>query len=470
MSHSPLAPAWEFWKPLIAADELDGLARYVETSEPLSHGVHVLRTDALPDRYHIHTGDSVFVLYAAVHPVRECPESAEIVARITDASGATCSHVLWYPDAECAVVPFDPCEAVSALRYERYMPQDRRTVLPPSVLSAYYALKPLLPRAVKHQLRQRMTRKAQSAEHFLSWPADRSHDFTMQLMLRLAMMVLGKEELPFVWFWPDSHRWAAILTHDVEGPSGLANVTHVMELEQTKGLHSSFNFVPHDYAVPDDILSHMRESGFEIGVHGYTHDGLMFAKRSTFEHRAKLVNEWGRVWSASGFRSPATYRNLGWFDDLDFEYDSSVTDTAPYEPQPGGCASQFPYRVGRLTELPMTVAQDHTLFNVLGHTDSAVWLDKLAQIRDAHAMACVLTHPDSGLGYLGEPQTESRYGEVLDFIVDSGAWNPLPRELARWWVARSSVALASQPEATPAGACTGTALLDSSGGLRLVAP
>ena len=51
-------------------------------------------------------------------------------------------------------------------------------------------------------------------------------------------------------------------------------------------------------------------------------------------------------------------------------------------------------------------------------------------------MACVLAHPDPDRGYIGLTENEAHYASLLDALVDSGAWIPLPRDLARWWRAR----------------------------------
>ena len=127
----------------------------------------------------------------------------------------------------------------------------------------------------------------------------------------------------------------------------------------------------------------------------------------------------------------------------------------------------FPYVVGDLVELPMTLPQDHTLFGLLGQADSDVWLSKLAEIRDANGMACVLTHPDSGNGYIGVPENEAHYIEVLDFIGDSEAWTPLPRELARWWHARANALTGFDGLQR---ASVATARLDSADCLVILAP
>lgn len=468
MSAAPLWRAFAFWKLAVDPHELETLASWGEAGEAPAPGIRVLRADGAERCYRVVDGASDFLLYAAVVPMAEPPESAQVLAEIRDLSGAPCSYVLWYPDTRCVVIPFDPDAAVEAFWYERYMPPSKKTVLPQPVLSAYYAVRPLIPVALKLRLRKLVARKVTADDHLLDWPGDRSLDLLLELLLRTILMALGRREVPFLWFWPNAAPWAVVLTHDVETADGLARVEHVMGIEDGLGLRSSFNFVPKDYDVEDGLLGRMRESGFEIGVHGYTHDGLMFSKRSTYLERVAAVNEVGRRWGASGFRSPATYRNLEWFDRLELEYDSSVTDTAPFEPQPGGCASLFPYMAGDVVEVPMTLPQDHTLFGLLGQGDARVWLEKLAAIREAHGMACVLTHPDPAGGYIGLPENEARYREVLDVVAGSDAWRPLPRDLARWWRARE----AADPTGSgaPAGASLASAELDSDGGLRLVAP
>lgn len=468
MTDGPFRHALAFWKPLADGDELEVMARYGSPGDRRRGCVNSWRADGDPQQYRV-THDGVrFSLFAVVHPIDVVPDGAAPLAEITDLYGKHHSFVLWFAEERCAVIPFDPSAAVEALWFEHYVPEARRTVLPMPVLAAYYSVKPLIPASLRRQLRRLVARNAEQAEPFLSWPSDQSLDQLMNLQLRLMLMVLDRENMPFVWFWPDGHPWAAILTHDVETAAGLANVAHVAQVEEQRHLASSFNFVPYDYEVPGSVLSELRDSGFEIGVHGYKHDGLMFSAWPIFLERVVAVNEYGRRWGAAGFRSPATYRNPEWFHLLGFEYDSSMTDTAPFEPQPGGCGSLFPYLADGLIELPMTLPQDHTLFCLLGHTDSAVWLAKLARIRDACGMACVLTHPDPGEGYVGRAENEVRYGEVLDFIADSDAWTPLPCELSRWWRERSVIEPGS--DEMPNRATLGHAMLDERGALRVVAP
>lgn len=462
MSVSPLDHAIGFWKPMMGPTELQGLAAYRDPGEASVPGINTLRSRSEARSYHIEDGGNGFRLFASVEPITDVPPAAEVVADILDPSGRHYSYVLWLPAERSIVVPFDPNEAIEAFWHEDYVPRAEKTALPKPVLSLYYSVgKRLLPGGVRRRLRRSMAHRALASPNSLAWPTDDSLDALQRLLLRLIMLAVGRQELQFVWFWPDRHPWAVTLTHDVETAHGLANVPHVTELERARGLRSSFNMVPRDYEVPGSLLQRLRSDGFEIGVHGYTHDGLLFSSRAVFDERAVAIREFRQRWAASGFRSPATYRDRELIPLLGFEYDSSYSNTAPCEPQPGGCGSFFPFPMGDTVELPITLPQDHTLFELLEQPGPDTWLICLERIRAANGMACVLAHPDPAAGYMGMPENEASYVRVLDAVAASEAWTPLSRELAGWWRARA---------VTPAedigvlqGASYGTAVLGPSG-------
>jgi hypothetical protein len=117
-----------------------------------------------------------------------------------------------------------------------------------------------------------------------------------------------------------------------------------------------------------------------------------------------------------------------------------------------------------MVEVPITLPQDHTLFELLEQTDASTWLTCLERIRDSHGMACVLAHPDRAPGYMGLPENEARYVEILDHVAASDAWTPLPAQLASWWRERDR----SQPSAE--GSALGTAVIDAAGVLELIPP
>jgi hypothetical protein len=409
-----------------------------------------------------------FPIYASVHPIDEVPASAEAVADILDPSGRHHSYVLWFPAEGAVVMPFDPDEAVESFWHEDYVPVAGRTALPKPLLALYYNVaKPLMPRALKQRLRRSLAHRALASPTSLEWPADQSLDLLQRFLLKLIMLGSDRRELEFAWFWPDGHPWAVTLTHDVETVAGLARVPHVAELERVRGLRSSFNMVPHDYDVRDSLVRDLNGDGFEVGVHGYTHDGLLFSSRAVFDERAEAIKEAARRWGAAGFRSPATYRNREWLPLLGLEYDSSYSNTAPCEPQPGGCASFFPFPLGGMTELPITLPQDHTLFELLEQHGPDTWLSVLGLIREANGMACVLAHPDPAPGYIGMPENEASYVRLLDEVAASNAWTPVPRDLARWWRARAG----ARPDAGGVGDLAfGRAVLDTAGTVTIVPP
>jgi hypothetical protein len=107
-------------------------------------------------------------------------------------------------------------------------------------------------------------------------------------------------------------------------------------------------------------------------------------------------------------------RNVEWVPELKFEYDSSFPDTDPYEPQPGGCCSIWPYFISNLLELPMTMPQDHTLFEILQHKDISVWKIKADWIEAKGGMVLINVHPDT-LEHLHRLPAEKAVLDAIDF-------------------------------------------------------
>src|SRR4030095_2827819 len=179
----------------------------------------------------------------------------------------------------------------------------------------------------------------------------------------------GSERLPENWpGWPEGKKFALVLTHDVESKTGLSRCRSLMQLELELGFRSSFNFVPEgDYQVPAELREELTARGFEVGIHDLKHDGRLFTSRPNFKRRAARINHYAREWEASGFRSGFMLRNLDWLHDLNVQYDASTFDTDPFEPQPEGGHTIFPYWVPRpdcnsegYVELPYTLTQAST--------------------------------------------------------------------------------------------------------------
>jgi peptidoglycan/xylan/chitin deacetylase (PgdA/CDA1 family) len=311
----------------------------------------------------------------------------------------------------------------------------------------YYRLKPLLPRPLTRWMRSAHRKRAEAA-FTLGWPVEPRFVRFQERSLAQLLERRGSTSASFLHFWPQGRRFALVLTHDIETAGGQAFAGRVADLEERLGFHSSFNFVAEDYALDHGLIADLRARGFEVALHGCKHDGRLFSSRRMFAKRAKRINRHLRALGAVGFRSPLTHRHPAWMQDLEIDYDLSFFDTDPYEPLPGGVMTIWPFRIGRFIELPYTLAQDHTLFWILGQRTPRIWLEKLEFIRRHCGLALLNTHPD----YLSDPGCGRLYEALLNALhpLADEFWQALPRDAARWWATRSETL---DPAGLP-GSCT----------------
>jgi len=324
----------------------------------------------------------------------------------------------------------------------------------------YYGLKPFLPWRVRLAIRRwlALPKRRRSAE---VWP-----------------ILPGSEKPPPGWpGWPEGKQFALVLTHDVEGTAGIAKCRQLMELELRLGFRSSFNFIPEgECPIPADLRQELTRQGFEVGVHDLRHDGKLYQSRRAFAEKAVRINRYLRDWGAVGFRSGFMLHELSWLHDLNILYDASTFDTDPFEPQPHGQRTIFPFFVRRpevgkqrpeltpsdaasgndavpaevlpsalrsppvgYVELPYTLPQDSTLFLLLGERSIDVWRRKLDWVAQHGGMVLVNVHPDYAR-FPGQP-ADSRtfpsafYEELLQYVRQRYApdyWHPLPRDMARF--------------------------------------
>jgi hypothetical protein len=325
--------------------------------------------------------------------------------------------------------------------YERYT---RRGGRASRVLPMYYAVKPLIPRPVQLALRRKLIRR-QAKTEFPAWPIEDALVRRSAQRLRDELGRRGSERLPFVNFWPERARFAIVLTHDVEGVEGLSRIEEVLEVERRYGFVSSWNFVAEWYPLHGDHLELVRRSGGEVGLHGIRHDGSLFRSRADFEEQLPKIHHYLDSWQAVGFRSPSTFRNADWMHELPCLYDSSFPQTDPFQPQPGGSCAVFPYFYGDVVELPMTLDQDHTLFELLQTDSIELWTRKATWLIEQHALVNVNVHPD----YM-TPGRLGLYEELLCFLREQqGGWNALPRDVALWWKARAATRCETAAGGTP---------------------
>jgi hypothetical protein len=135
------------------------------------------------------------------------------------------------------------------------------------------------------------------------------------------------------------------------------------------------------------------------------------------------------------------FHNFDWLQGLDMLYDTSTFDTDPFEPQPDGVETIFPFWVQPngskgYVELPYTLPQDSTLFVLFKETTIDVWMQKLDWVASHGGMALVIVHPDY-ISFDGKPNLSEYpadlYERLLKYVITrygDTCWYALPREVA----------------------------------------
>jgi hypothetical protein len=294
----------------------------------------------------------------------------------------------------------------------------------------YYLLKPFLPVSARYAMRR--VRAQYKLATVKDWP-----------------VLESAAKPPANWpGWPERKQFAVVLTHDVEGPIGVERTRQLAALEAKHGFRSSFNFIPEGtYRVSSGLRKDLISDGFEVGVHDLVHDGSLFKTRDGFAKAAGNINKYLREWDAVGFRAGFMFHNLEWIKDLNVEYDASTFDVDPFEAQPDGMGTIFPFWVPKggksgYVELPYTLAQDSTVFLILREKTIRYWKTKVDWVAKNGGMVLLNLHPDyvafesSRNGNGVSEFASGLYAELLAYIRDkyTGAyWHALPREVARYY-------------------------------------
>jgi glycosyltransferase involved in cell wall biosynthesis/peptidoglycan/xylan/chitin deacetylase (PgdA/CDA1 family) len=280
----------------------------------------------------------------------------------------------------------------------------------------------------------------------------------MQIVLRRALINLFLPSYRNVWpidpksarppegwtEWPENKKFALALTHDVDTQKGHDNSLQLAEIEKRLGFRSSFNFVAEDFKVSTKIINQLKADGFEVGLHSIHHKNP-FKSQNKFPKLASKINRYLKEWDAVGFRSPSMYHNLDLLHHLNIEYDASTFDTDPFEPQPDGVGTIFPFWVSGnshnkgYVELPYTLPQDFLLFIMFQQKNIDIWKKKLDWIAENGGMALFISHPD----YMNfncidhyEEYPIRYYEEFLTYIktkYKDQYWHVLPKDIARFW-------------------------------------
>jgi glycosyltransferase involved in cell wall biosynthesis/peptidoglycan/xylan/chitin deacetylase (PgdA/CDA1 family) len=298
----------------------------------------------------------------------------------------------------------------------------------------FYSIKPFLPRFFQIAIRRQIAGYIRRMNN-TKWPIDPKAGFK-----------------PEGWGgWPKGKKFALVLSHDVDTIKGYNNALKLAALEKKLGFQSIFNFVPERYGkISPSLINQLRQDGFEIGLHGLKHDGKLFSTKTIFNRRAPRLNAYLKEWQTDWFTSPSMHRNLYWLTALNIKYAVSTFDTDPFEPQPDGVKTIFPFWVNNpetnkgYLELPYTLPQDSTLFIILKEKTNQIWKTKLDWIAKHGGVALLNTHPDYMSFYSNKARLPQYpvdlYTEFLNYIKNRYAdqyFHSTPSSVADYFLQHS---------------------------------
>jgi hypothetical protein len=343
-------------------------------------------------------------------------------------------------DGSAVCLPFSPSDVIDNLRLERYADHHGHRAMSlwkRSLRSAYYFVRPLMPVSVRRHV-QRAHLEGWQNISFPRWPVDTTVENLCEQLLILSMRAKGIARMPFVWFWPHGAQSCVAMTHDVETKSGRDFCAELMDIDDYFGIKASVHLVPEGrYEVDAPFIQRIRDRGFEVNIQDLNHDGHLFNEREEFLRRAKKINRYGIAYKAKGFRSAVLYRNLDWYDALEFSFDTSVPNVAHLDPQRGGCCTVMPYFIGNMLEIPVTTTQDYMLFHLLNDYSLDLWKTQTQLIAEKNGLVSFIVHPD----YVIEAKAQGVYRDLLTFLRQFGLekriWFAVSGEIDHWCRARS---------------------------------
>jgi hypothetical protein len=344
-------------------------------------------------------------------------------------------------------VPFNPTDVIDNLRLERYANQNGHGGLSQwerILKDAYYVFRPSMPIKLRKHV-QRVHLKGWRDLSFPHWPVDTTVEDLSERLLLLSMKAQGIDKVPFIWFWPEGAQSCAAMTHDIETERGRDFCTELMNVDESFGIKASFQVVPEGrYEMSEAVIQAIRHRGFEINIQDLNHDGNLFRDPEEFSRRALRINKYRKTHGASGFRAAVLYRNLDWYNALQFAYDMSVPNVAHLDPQRGGCCTVMPYFFGETLEIPVTTTQDYTLFHLLNNYSLELWKAQIDSIVTRNGLVSFIVHPD----YVIEERAMSVYRDLLALLREFGRrqkmWFALPGEIDHWWRARHEMRIVGE--------------------------
>ena len=223
--------------------------------------------------------------------------------------------------------------------------------------------------------------------------------------------------------WPDGKKSVVCLSHDVDSYHGYLSIPKITAVEKRYHVKATYNIPGMRYKVDLAYLKRLEDEGFEFGIHGYKHtQSSPFLGAPELTARLQRSLERFRGLTITGYRSPALLRTKRLFEVLSqfLEYDSSVPDTENFlhsRSVNNGCSIPFPYMVGTILEIPLTVPQDAVLLALAYSPEKILdcWLEKIAFLKKIGGVIVLNTHPDPP--FLGNAAMLDIYDRLLSGLA-----------------------------------------------------
>jgi peptidoglycan/xylan/chitin deacetylase (PgdA/CDA1 family) len=216
---------------------------------------------------------------------------------------------------------------------------------------------------------------------------------------------------------------AVVITHDIDSPEGLENLTGTfLSIEEAVGARSTNYIVPCAWRIDDARVREVIARGHEVGVHGFDHSNTTpFAAAAERARRLDAARGFADRYGATGYRAPSLLRTRPLLQDIGvrYRYDSSIPTTGGLFPTPNnGCATARPFLVESTLELPVTLPRDGTL-RFLGYTPDEivrVWTDCADLVARARGVVVLLTHCERR--FSGGARMLAAYRRFLEYLRD----------------------------------------------------
>ena len=230
-----------------------------------------------------------------------------------------------------------------------------------------------------------------------------------------------------------------LITHDIDTEQGLHRANSVRKLEEKYNLQSAWYIPTKHYPLNCAIVRELANHG-EVGVHGAKHAGnlIRLSGQRLFSQLWEAKQRLEKISNCTihGFRSPLLQHSSMLLEQLKrsgYAYDTSIPTWEPRHPQtmsPFGIGTVFPLHLHGLTEIPVSIIQDHQLLYVLGLKPKETlsqWLSFMNLVREIGGCSVLLSHPEYKLF---DAENLCLYEEFLNAAsADKESWFTIPRNI-----------------------------------------